>query len=107
MRGFVSGTDAVPGFVEAVVNPRVNALVCGTSSPQLRGSPRAQGRRDRAIAAAVKGGPYALTDDQMLYFLADPLALSQLHFDVWTAPAAHPHWIAACRGDHTELRQAS
>ena len=107
MRGFVSGTDAVPGFVEAVVNPRVNALVCGTSYPQLRWSPRAQGRRDRAIAAAVKGGPYALTDDQMLYFLADPLALSQLHFDVWTAPAAHPHWIAACRGDHTELRQAS
>jgi membrane glycosyltransferase len=107
MRAFVSGADAAPGFVEAVVNPRVNAMVCGTSCPHLRWSPRAQKRRDRAIAAAVKGGPRALTDEHRLFFLADPVALSQLHFEVWTAPAAHPHWIAACRGEHTELRQAS
>jgi membrane glycosyltransferase len=106
-RTFVSRADAAPGFVEAVVNPRVNAMVCATSCPQVRSSPRAQRRRDRAIAAVIRSGPQALTDDQMLFFLVDPLALSQLHFEVWTAAAAHPHWIAACRGDHTELRQAS
>jgi membrane glycosyltransferase len=106
-RTSVSGADAAPGFVAAVVNPRVNAMVCGTSCPQMRRSSRAQRRRDRAIAAAIRSGPHALTDDQKLLFLVDPLALSQLHFEVWTAAAAHPDWIAACRGDHTELRQAS
>ncbi|HSE93318.1 MAG TPA: hypothetical protein VLF19_08425, partial [Methylomirabilota bacterium] len=44
----------------------------------------------------VKGGPRALTDRQKLFFLTDPLALSQLHFEVWTRPAAHPTWLAAC-----------
>ena len=99
--------DAAPGFVEAVVNPQVNAMVCATSCSQVRRSPRAQRRRDRAIAAVIGSDPQALTDDQMLFFLVDPLALSQLHLEVWTAAAAHPHWIAACRGDHTELRKAS
>ena len=99
-----------PGFIDAVVNPRVNAIACATSCSHARLSPRAQLRRQRAVAAAVKEGPGALSDEEKLFFLSDPLALSQLHFDVWTAPDAHPDWAAACLpewGDRPGLRQAS
>jgi membrane glycosyltransferase len=103
--------DVMPGFVEAVVNPKVNAIACAVSCASARFSPPAQLRRDLAVAAAVKGGPPALSDRQKLMFLTDPLALSQLHFEVWTSPAAHPAWIAACtregRTDRVALRQAS
>jgi membrane glycosyltransferase len=104
-------SNVLPGFVEAVVNPQVNAIACAVSCAPARFSPRAQLRRDRAVAAAVKDGPPALSDRQKLMFLTDPLALSQLHFEVWTSPAAHPSWIAACtregRGDRAALRPAS
>jgi membrane glycosyltransferase len=111
MRAYAEQADAGPGFVDAVANPRVNALTCAVSCSHARSSPRAQSRRQRAVAAAVKDGPRALTDQQKLFFLTDPLALSQLHFEVWTSPAAHPTWLAAClpgnRGDHAPFSRAS
>jgi membrane glycosyltransferase len=106
-RAHADRVDAQPGFVDAVVHPLVNAVVCGASCPRFRCSSRAQRRRDRAVAAAVKSDPSALTERQKLFFLTDPLALSQLHFEVWTSPAAHPTWLAACRGDHAQLSQAA
>jgi membrane glycosyltransferase len=63
------------------------------------------------VTAAVKGGARALTDREKLFFLTDALALSQLHFEIWTSPAAHPTWLAAClpggRPCHAALRPAS
>ena len=110
-RAHADRVDVMPGFVDAAVNPQVNAIVCAVSCSHARFSPRAQLRRDRAVAAAVKGGPLALTDSQKLVFLTDPLALSQLHFEVWTSSAAHRDWLAACppegRSDRAALRQAS
>jgi membrane glycosyltransferase len=106
-RAHADRADAAPGFVDAVVHPRVNAVACGAACPRGGRSSRAQGRRDRAVAAAVKDGPSALSERQKLFFLTDPLALSQLHFEVWTSPAAHPTWLAACRSDHAELSQAA
>jgi membrane glycosyltransferase len=104
-------TGSWPGFIDAVVNPRVNAIACAVSCSYPRLSPRAQARRQRAVAAAVKAGPRELTDPQKLFFLMDALALSQLHFEIWTSPTAHPTWLAAClpggRSDHPELPQAS
>jgi membrane glycosyltransferase len=104
-------SEALPGFVDAVVNPRVNAIACAVSCPHARLSPRAQARRQRAVAAAVKGGPRALTERQKLFFLTDALALSQLHFEIWTSPTAHPIWLVAClpggRADRAALLPAS
>ena len=111
IRAFADGAGAVSGFVDAVVNPQVNAIACAVSCTHVRVSPRAQSRRHRAVAAAVTAGPWALTDRHKLFFLTDALALSHLHFEVWTSPDAHPTWFAAClpgdRGDHAALRQAS
>ncbi len=100
---------AAPRFVDAVVDPLANAVACATSPPHARSSPSARWRRQRAVAAAVEGGPDALTDRQKLFFLADPAALSQLHFHVWVSPAAHPAWLAAAAPgiipDHAALRR--
>ena len=89
----------------------VNAIACATTFPHVRCSPRAQSRRDRVITTAVQGGPDALTDPQKLFLLTDPLALSQLHVQVWTSPTAHRTWFAACVPgavrDRAELRAAS
>ena len=111
IRAFADRAGAVSGFVDAVVNPQVNAIACAVSCTHVRVSPRAQLRRQRAVALAVTAGPWALTDRHKLFFLTDALALSHLHFEVWTSPDAHPSWLAAClpggRGDQPALRQAS
>jgi membrane glycosyltransferase len=53
----------------------------------------------------------ALPERDRLFLLTDSVALSELHFEVWTSPVAHPTWLAAClpgqRPDYGELRQVS
>jgi membrane glycosyltransferase len=100
----------VPRFTDAVVDPLVNAIACAAANPHARRSRAAQARRERAVAAAVARGPAALSDPLRLFFLADPIALSQLHFQVWTAADAHSSWgtAPAHRGDdEAPLRWAS
>ena len=38
-------------------------------------------------------GPDALTIPEKASLLRDPMALSQLHFQVWTSPDAHQSWL--------------
>ena len=83
---------ALPGFIDAVVDPGVNATACAASVPPC-GCPRV--RSCAAIGPSrrpSRAGPSALTDGQKLFFLKDPVALAQLHFEVWTSPAAHASW---------------
>lgn len=111
MRAHVDRAGEAPRFVDAVVDPVVNAIVCAASSPHARFSSRMRARRHRAITTAVEGGPHALSDSQKLFFLTDPVALSQLHFQVWTSPATHPTWrdarVPDAFADHAVLRAAS
>ena len=111
LREHTSRAGRLPSFVDAVVNPRVNAVACAVAGAHVRLSPRAQSRRHRAVTVAVKTGWRQLTNRQKLFLLSDPLALSELHFAVWTSPDAHPTWLAACisgqRAEHSELRLAS
>jgi membrane glycosyltransferase len=84
-----------PGFIDAVVDPHVNAIACAVAAPRTRRSAHAEARRKRAVAAALERGPAALTARQQRVFLEDPIALSQLHLAVWTSPTAHPGWRIA------------
>ena len=95
LRAHADEARPAPGFIDAVVNPQVNAIACAVSCAHARFSPGAQSRRHRAVASAVKKGPHALTDQGKLFFLTDALALSLLHFEVWTSPSAHPDWLGA------------
>jgi len=111
MRAYLDGAREAPRFVDAVVDPLNNAIACAALFPHARRSPGAQSRRDHTITTAVQGGPGALTDPQKLFLLTDPLALAQLHFQIWTSPAAHESWFAAraprAVRDRAELRAAS
>jgi len=95
MRAHLAGAGEAPRFVDAVVDPLVNAAVCAGSPPHVRFSPCMQSRRAHAVTAALQRGPLALTDGQKLFFLTDPVALSQLHFRVREPGAAHPGWLPA------------
>jgi len=111
LRSHVNRRNGASTFVHAVVDPAANTIVCATAGPHVRLSPAARARRERAVAAAVEAGPHRMTNQEKLFFLTDPIALSQLHLLVWTLPMAHPSWCASYRsgaltGD-TGVRQAS
>ena len=84
-----------PGFVDAVVDPELNALACAVAPYPGSSSDRVHARRSRTIATAIEGGPNALSDRQKRYVLMDPIVLSQLHLQVSASPSAHPAWRAA------------
>ena len=89
--GHISPCQAPP-FIQAVVDPVTNAIACAASPPHTRRAPRTQVRRERIVTVAVERGPGALTDRQKRVLLADHVAMSQLHFRVWTSAVAHPTW---------------
>ncbi|GAA4030569.1 glucans biosynthesis glucosyltransferase MdoH [Actimicrobium antarcticum] len=83
---------APPTFADAVVDPRLNALVCAcaTARPGLPLTTRAQ--HAALVDRALLEGPDALTPAQAGLLLQNPLALSRLHLAVWSAPLVHAQW---------------
>ena len=92
-RQYVQRAPSPPGFLDAVVDPTVNALTCASAVVRVRQSAAASLERRRLQRAALRGGPDALTPQERMRLLSDPLALSWLHFQVWTAADAHPGWV--------------
>jgi membrane glycosyltransferase len=82
----------LPGFVEAVVDPAINALVCACGKQGARLSERISISRQRLIQAALCQGPAALSAPDKTRLLNDPHTLFQLHRHVWEASIVHPHW---------------
>jgi membrane glycosyltransferase len=81
-----------PGFIDAVVDPFINALVCAAGRPHPRLPAGERKTRDMLAQSALQVGPDALTEAQKKIILDDPLLLSRLHFDVWASQHAHPGW---------------
>jgi membrane glycosyltransferase len=82
-------------FAAAVVDPIVNALVCAQAvSRPVTGWPR-EATADALVERALRQGLDAVTLSDRGRLLADPAALSALHFAVWTSPAAHVSWREA------------
>jgi membrane glycosyltransferase len=52
-------------------------------------------QRARIVELALSEGPDALSPVDKSRLLNDAIALSQLHFRVWTQPSAHSRWQAA------------
>lgn len=81
-----------PGFVDAVIDPKVNALICSSRMTRFAFPLLISESRSALTELALRSGPDALTELQKEILLKDPLFLSQLHFDVWTCPDAHEQW---------------
>ncbi|MFO1395655.1 MAG: glucans biosynthesis glucosyltransferase MdoH [Burkholderiales bacterium] len=86
---------ATPGFVDAVVDPRINALVAALAVPRPGLPARVREERRALVERALAEGPDALTAREKSALLADPLALSLLHYRVWTVPRVHGAWPVA------------
>ncbi|MFT5532793.1 MAG: membrane glycosyltransferase [Burkholderiaceae bacterium] len=91
---YLAATAPAPTFADAVVDPQLNALVCACASARP-GLPAAAQSSHRVLAqVALEQGAAALTPQQCNLLLQDPLALSQLHLEVWSAPRVHRQWRA-------------
>lgn len=93
-QAYLQATGAAPDFAQAAADPLLNALLCASAHarPCLPAATRAQHATLARIA--LEQGATALTPAQANLLLQDPLALAQLHFDLWCAPQAHPYWRA-------------
>jgi membrane glycosyltransferase len=83
------------GFVDAVVDPTYNALICAVGRAHPRRPAASVGARLAMVRKALREGPLGLTERQRTTLLDDPQLLSALHFDVWHSAHAHPAWRAA------------
>jgi membrane glycosyltransferase len=94
-RQYLNRAMTPPGFMEAVVDPIVNALVCASGRIRTKQSVAVRSEHERIGRIALHEGPEALTIHQKTALLSDPLALARLHLQVWTSLEAHPRWLAA------------
>ncbi|MFL9922849.1 glucans biosynthesis glucosyltransferase MdoH [Herbaspirillum lusitanum] len=93
---YLKATPALPGFLEAVVDPTFNALVCATAHAHPRVPGVTVHVRERLVRQALRDGPDGLSDKQKNSLLEEPQLLSQLHQAVWSgAPEVHADWLQA------------
>ena len=97
-----AATPALPDFINAVVDPVVNALVCAAGNARSL-PPHTQAARSQLLRQALQSGPNALAQSQKNIVLNDPLLLSQLHFGVWTVEHAHAWWHGDIKSSASEL----
>ena len=84
-------------FVDAVVDPLHNAIACAADVARTQHSDAIRRVHEELVERALIDGPAPLALEEKAALLGDALALSRLHFAVWTAADAHPAWIRARR----------
>jgi membrane glycosyltransferase len=80
------------GFEQAVIEPLTNALACSAGVPRFQQSANTRDERLRLVQHALTEGPASLTSLQKNLLLSDPIALSRLHFRVWTSQDVAETW---------------
>ena len=65
----------------------------------------AREQRRTRVELALSEGADALSAPEKSVLLSDPLALSQLHFRVWTNPRAHAQWLGLRAASPQRVRQ--
>lgn len=91
-RRYARSANATPTFVDAVVDPIVNAVACAAGAAHPRVSDSARSARIEVATMALSGGPEKLTVTEQSMLLDDPYVLSSLHLAVWAAEDVHPGW---------------
>jgi len=102
LRAYLTRAAPLPGFTEAVVDPLVHAVACASANMRRSQPPAVRESRQQLMQEAVERGPGALSNAQKAALLGDPLALSRLHFQVWTSEQAHADWFGALRAAETQ-----
>ena len=79
VRDHAARVVSVPGFVDAVTDPGLNARACAALPRAGRLADRVRARHVHTIETAITRGPDALSDRQKRLVLTDPVVLSHLH----------------------------
>jgi membrane glycosyltransferase len=88
----------------AVVDPMTNALVCA-QGPGREGTGRVRELTNSVLVErALHDGLDALSGAEKNQLLADPAAMSALHWAVWTSPRRHPSWLERIEHAPTRVR---
>jgi len=82
------------GFVDAVVNPVMNALICAATSARVRSTATLRKQRVSNVKNALQKGPRELSGAQRMAIVDDAAALSQLHAAVWASADSNREWWA-------------
>ena len=86
----LANRPAQPGFVRAVVDPRVHQLHLSQIGKPRRVTAGIRQRRQELLDKALQDGPQTLTDRDKRELLGDPASLRALHLAVWQLPAGKP-----------------
>lgn len=81
------------GFIDAVVDPMVQAVFAATLHARERLPAPMRETRLRLVEEALSQGPQALSMHQRNLLLADPLALSRLHLRIWAHADDKSGWL--------------
>jgi membrane glycosyltransferase len=79
-------------FVDAVLDPRVNAAVCASRVVSHAQPVAASARRQGQVEHALRAGPHGLDTAARLALLADPVVLNRVHNELHRALAAYDAW---------------
>ncbi|HEY2630348.1 MAG TPA: glucans biosynthesis glucosyltransferase MdoH [Usitatibacter sp.] len=82
-----------PTLLDAVVDPITNALACASATPRGHSLLASRTQRATLVARALVEGLESLDRREQVRLLNDPIALSNLHFDVWSTLQVHPSWF--------------
>lgn len=88
MRYWLRRAPSAPGFVEAVRDPAINALVCSSAPMRSRKVDALRKEREQLLHQALAKGPENLASRERAALLNDPVALAQLHFALSEASQA-------------------
>jgi membrane glycosyltransferase len=77
----------LPGFLEAMCDPAVNAFVQACANAGNRRSPTLNRARHQRVQCVLENGPDALGASEKNALLADPDALARIHASLRTEPA--------------------
>ncbi|MBG6241836.1 MAG: glucans biosynthesis glucosyltransferase MdoH [Candidatus Symbiopectobacterium sp. Dall1.0] len=80
------------GFVQAVFDPSLNALASAMATARHGFSRAVEQGRTQRVADALKQDLDALSDNQRLVLLSDPVTISRLHYAVWHDPQQFAAW---------------
>jgi membrane glycosyltransferase len=80
-------------FIEAVIDPSLNALACAFGNRHSPQSEVVRRHRQHLVEQALKLGPEALKTQEKMILLNDAQAMSHLHLQVWSSSVVHASWF--------------
>jgi membrane glycosyltransferase len=90
-----------PGFVDAIVDPEINELLCATGTARALQSVARRAERAQLVRKALVGGLDGLPEAERMRIIGDPDALVDLHAAVRSAPDVHESWREAAASSRT------